>query len=74
MGSNAYQRTSSINLNLTDQNKRTVLAVAASEGHADIVQWLLDNGADGSICDRYGHNALHDAVRPVCAHICMYIN
>eukprot|EP00241_Pyramimonas_parkeae_P014738 CAMPEP_0114294822 /NCGR_PEP_ID=MMETSP0059-20121206/10338_1 /TAXON_ID=36894 /ORGANISM="Pyramimonas parkeae, Strain CCMP726" /LENGTH=1092 /DNA_ID=CAMNT_0001416639 /DNA_START=137 /DNA_END=3415 /DNA_ORIENTATION=+ len=56
-------RTSSINLNLTDQNKRTVLAVAASEGHADIVQWLLDNGADGSICDRYGHNALHDAVR-----------
>ena len=36
-----------------------VLMIACECGHLDIVQILLENGADPSICDNNGDNALH---------------
>ena len=36
-----------------------VLMIACECGHLDIVQILLENGADPSICDINGNNALH---------------
>ena len=48
-----------INVNFCDYDKRTPLHLASSEGHVEIVKFLLKNGAKLNL-DRWGHNALHE--------------
>ncbi|KAJ1467443.1 ankyrin repeat-containing domain protein [Baffinella frigidus] len=42
---------------------RTPLHIATTYSHDDAVKFLLDNGADISVAEREGHNALHWAVQ-----------
>lgn len=49
------------NVNVQDHMGYTPLHNAASAGRADIVQFLLDHGADPSICDADGLPASHDS-------------
>lgn len=46
-----------------DYDLRTPLHLACCEGHVDVVDFLLHNGADPYFNDRFGHNAVCDAVR-----------
>ena len=48
-----------INVNFCDYDKRTPLHLASSEGHVEIVKFLLKNGAKLNL-DRWGHNALDE--------------
>ncbi|KAB5571852.1 ankyrin repeat-containing domain protein [Coniochaeta sp. 2T2.1] len=41
---------------------QTAIAIAARYGHKEVVQHLLDNGADPTIVDRFHRDALHRAV------------
>jgi glutaminase len=50
-------------INQMDYDKRTGLHLAASEGHAEIVKFLLENGADQRLKDRFNNIALSDAIR-----------
>ena len=46
-----------------DENKRSALHVAASEGHVDFVAQLLAAGADPTAVDVFQNTPLNDAVR-----------
>ena len=46
-----------------DYDRRTSLHLAASEGHSHVVSWLIANGADVGVRDRFGNTPLHDAMR-----------
>ena len=48
---------------LPDYDGRTALHLASCEGHAEVVDYLLDNGASVHARDRYGHSAFDDAIR-----------
>ena len=37
-----------------DYDQRTALHLAASEGHAEVVRWLLDHRARRNVLDRFG--------------------
>jgi glutaminase len=50
------------NVNSTDFDRRSGLHLAAGEGHYNIVQFLLENGADPKILDRWNNTALDDAI------------
>jgi len=41
----------------------TPLTCAAQRGHYDVVQWLLENGADVKMKDKNGHTPIFAAVR-----------
>ena len=56
-------RFSWVNVNTTDESGRGALHVAASEGHAEVVKFLLSNRADANMKDRYANTPLNDAVR-----------
>ncbi|KAK3770373.1 hypothetical protein RRG08_028271 [Elysia crispata] len=60
----AYSALCSASLRLADDYGRTALHLAASCGHSDIVQWLLEEGhADLGVKDmESGHTALHRAL------------
>ena len=50
-------------INGYDYDGRTALGLACSEGHLDIVKYLINHGADVNHRDARGNNALDDAVR-----------
>lgn len=49
------------NLNVVDYDGRSALHLAASEGHVDIIKFLLSCNVDYTIKDRWGRTALDDA-------------
>lgn len=50
-----------VNLNEADYDGRTALHLAASEGHTDIIRYLLDKKVDINPIDRWGNTPLVDA-------------
>ncbi|KAA8497877.1 putative serine/threonine-protein kinase WNK2 [Porphyridium purpureum] len=47
----------------SDYDKRTALHLAASEGHADVAELLLINGADLYAEDRFGQTPIQDGLK-----------
>lgn len=54
-----YNPASGYYIDATDNNNRTALFLAACNGHVDIVELLLQKGANASICDINKHSVLH---------------
>ena len=52
-----------IGVDSCDDMGRSALHVAASEGHVEMVEYLLVKGANPCISDRHGNSPLNDAVR-----------
>ena len=52
-----------MDVNATNFDKRTALHVAAAEGRQKIVEYLVENGAEVNMTDRWGETALQNAVR-----------
>ncbi|HCH61950.1 MAG TPA: glutaminase A, partial [Deltaproteobacteria bacterium] len=50
------------NLNQGDYDRRTALHLAAADGHADVVEFLLKTGVDSNALDRWNGTALNDAI------------
>jgi glutaminase len=50
-------------VNIMDYDRRTGLHIAASEGHYEVVLYLLENGADPTIKDRWDNTANEDSER-----------
>ena len=48
-------------MNTGDYDLRTPLHVATSNGQFEIVSFLLENGADPNVVDRWGATPLNDA-------------
>lgn len=61
--------------NVQDYDARTALHLAASEGHASIVELLLAYNADVNLCDRWSRTVIHFptslsfSFRAFCFHI-----
>ncbi|KAM3608800.1 uncharacterized protein V6R79_004997 [Siganus canaliculatus] len=55
---------SGVDVNAVDYDGRSALHVAAAEGHAEVIRFLLENaGADAGLKDRWGSSALQEARR-----------
>lgn len=52
-----------ISIDMGDYDGRTALHLAAADGQVKMVQFLLDNGADVNVSDRWGATPLQDALR-----------
>jgi glutaminase len=50
-----------IDFNKSDYDKRTTLHLASSEGHLNVVQYLLDKGVNKDVKDRWGNTPLSEA-------------
>ena len=51
-----------LKVNNRDFDGATPLHLAASQGHVDVIAWLLDNGAEMTT-DALGGTPLHDAAQ-----------
>mmetsp|Transcript_14500 Transcript_14500/g.40339 ORF Transcript_14500/g.40339 Transcript_14500/m.40339 type:complete len:650 (-) Transcript_14500:319-2268(-) len=60
---NAILKTRPRLVNFRDYDRRTAIHVAASEGHLDIVRYLVQRGARINRSDRWGGSPLDDASR-----------
>ena len=49
-------------INCVDYDMRTALHVSSACGHLDVVQFLIANGADTNLLDRWGRSAIADAI------------
>ncbi|VDH99713.1 Hypothetical predicted protein, partial [Mytilus galloprovincialis] len=56
---NEEYKTNEVNIDLSNNIKRTSLHVACKEGHYDIAKYLIQNGADIFVCDANGYSPLH---------------
>ncbi|XP_024911992.1 glutaminase liver isoform, mitochondrial [Cynoglossus semilaevis] len=55
---------SGVDVNAVDYDGRSALHVAAAEGHAEVIRFLLDNaGANPALKDRWGSSPLQEARR-----------
>ena len=64
-----------INLSIQDYDKRSPLHLACSEGHLEIVQYLIEIcKCNINISDRWDNKPLDDAIREKHQHIIDYIN
>jgi len=52
-----------VDVNIADYDKRTALHLASSQGHVDLVSFLISHHADVNACDRMGFSPLVDALR-----------
>ncbi|KAL3809012.1 hypothetical protein ACHAXA_000292 [Cyclostephanos tholiformis] len=60
-------------VNFRDYDRRTALHVAASEGHLDVVKYLLSMGANLRRTDRWGGSPLDDAHRHRHVEVARYL-
>ena len=49
-----------VNLNSYDYDKRTALHLACSEGHINVIEYLLKKKVDKKVVDRWGNSPLND--------------
>ncbi|XP_042340511.1 glutaminase liver isoform, mitochondrial-like [Plectropomus leopardus] len=55
---------SGVDVNAVDYDGRSALHVAAAEGHAEVIRFLLENaGANPALRDRWGSSPLQEARR-----------
>ena len=52
-----------VDVNISDYDKRTALHLASSQGHLQVVEYLLERQADVNSTDRLGFSPLVDALR-----------
>ena len=52
-----------LDINAGDYDGRTALHLAAAEGHAEIVQYLIEQNAKLHEKDRWGNTPLHEATK-----------
>ena len=50
-------------MNSADYDGRTALHLAASEGHSNVVEYLINHNAQINAKDRWGNTSLDDAKR-----------
>lgn len=63
-----------IDLDISDYDKRTALHVAASEGHLEAVKYLVENGANPKVLDRFKNTPLTDAIRGKHQDVIIYLS
>ncbi|CAD7952889.1 unnamed protein product [Amoebophrya sp. A25] len=61
------------NFSAPDYDKRTPLHLAASCGHLEVVEWLLENGHPLCVRDRWGNTPLDDARREGFPSVARYL-
>jgi hypothetical protein len=69
-----YFDTKFMGVNFRDYDRRTALHVASSEGHLDVVKYLVEvKNANVNPCDRWGGSPLDDAHRHRHAQVAKYL-
>jgi serine/threonine protein kinase len=69
-----YLDTKFMGVNFRDYDRRTALHVASSEGHLDVVKYLVEvKNANVNPCDRWGGSPLDDAHRHRHAQVAKYL-
>ena len=60
-------------VNFRDYDRRSPLHLAASEGHLEMVKYLLERGARINRSDRWGHSPMDDSYRHKHFHVMEYL-